>query len=83
MKTSLRKKPASAEPWSIPMAAVLGFVNGVFVATIHHISHDHAGYTTPAALVEHFVPRLIATVTVCALLFALAAAIDNRLVQKR
>jgi hypothetical protein len=65
------------------MAAVLGFVTGVFVATIHHISHDHAGSTTPAALIEHFVPRLIATVSVCALLFALAAAFHNRFMGKR
>ena len=64
------------------MAAVLGFMTGIFVATIHHFSHDHAGYT-PAALAEHFVPRLIATVSACALLFALAATILNRLTQKR
>ena len=64
------------------MAAVLGFVTGVFVAVIHHFSHDHAGYT-PAALSEHFVPCLIATVSACALLLALAATILNRLTQKR
>jgi uncharacterized membrane protein len=64
------------------MAAVLGFLTGVFVATVRHLSHDHAE-RTPAALVEHFVPRLIATVSACALLFALAATILNRLTQKR
>jgi hypothetical protein len=64
------------------MTAVLGFLTGAFVATIHHLSHDHAGYT-PAALVEHFVPRLIATASACALLFALAATMLNRLTQKR
>ena len=64
------------------MAAVLGFMTGIFVATIYHLSHDHAGYT-PAALGEHFVPRLIATVSACALLFALAAAIHNRLMRKQ
>ena len=64
------------------MAAVLGFMTGIFVATIHHFSHDHAGYT-PAALGAHFVPRLIATVSACALLFALAATLLNRLTRKR
>jgi hypothetical protein len=39
---------------------------GIFVATIHHFSHDHPAHT-PAALVEHFVPHLIATVAICAL----------------
>jgi hypothetical protein len=64
------------------MAAVLGFLTGVFVATVRHLSHEHAVYTSDA-LVEHFVPHLIATVTVSALLFALAAAIYNRFMRKR
>ncbi|QRM27360.1 hypothetical protein [Microvirga sp. VF16] len=81
MKTSLRKRPAAAEPWSIPMAAVLGFLIGVFLATIRHLSHAHSGYT-PDALVEHFVPQLIGTVTVCALVSALAAMILDRLMRK-
>jgi hypothetical protein len=81
MTTSIRKRPASAEPWSIPLSAALGFLAGIFVATIRHFSHDHAGYT-PEALVEHFIPHLIATVTGCALLFALAATILNRLKRK-
>ncbi|WP_201835047.1 hypothetical protein [Microvirga zambiensis] len=63
------------------MAAVLGFMAGIFIATIHHFSHDHAGYTS-AALSEHFVPRLIATVSACALLFALIAAVRNWRLQK-
>jgi hypothetical protein len=82
MNPSIAKRSASAEPWSIPMAALLGFMAGIFLAIVRHFSHDHAGHT-PAALVEHFVPHLIATVTVCALLFALAAAIHNRLMRKR
>jgi hypothetical protein len=64
------------------MAAVLGFLTGVFVATVRHLSHGHAGYTSDA-LVEHFVPHLIATVSVCALLFALAATTLNRLIRKQ
>ena len=64
------------------MAAVLGFMTGIFVSTIRHFSHDHLGYAS-AALVEHFVPHLIATVTACALVFALAAAIRNRLKRQR
>jgi hypothetical protein len=64
------------------MAAVLGFLTGVFVATVRHLSHEHAGYTSDA-LVEHFVPHLIVTVTACALLFALAAAFHNRFMRKR
>lgn len=72
----------SAGPWSIPLAAILGFMTGILLATIRHFSHDHLGYT-PDALVEHFVPHLIATVTVCALLFALAAAFVNWFTQER
>ncbi len=64
------------------MAALLGFIVGVFVATFQHLSHDHHGHT-PAALVEHFVPYLIVTVTACALLFALAATILNWLMRKQ
>jgi hypothetical protein len=82
MKSSRAKEHASGEPWSIPTAAVVGFMAGVFVATIGHFSHDHPGFT-PTALVEHFVPRLIATVSICALMFALAAAFHNRLMRKR
>ena len=82
MKANNAKRPASAEPWSIPMAAVLGFMGGIFLATLSHFSHDHPGFT-PSALVEHFVPRLIVTVSVCGLMFALAAAIHNRLIRKR
>jgi hypothetical protein len=64
------------------MAAVLGFLTGVFVATLRHLSHEHAGYTSDA-LVEHFVPHLIITATVCALVFALAATTLNRLIRKQ
>jgi predicted dienelactone hydrolase len=64
------------------MAAVLGFMAGIFLATLSHFSHDHPGFT-PTALVEHFVPRLIAAVSVCALLSALAAAFHNWLMRKR
>jgi hypothetical protein len=64
------------------MAAVLGFLTGVFVATVHHLSHEHAGYTSDA-VVEHFVPHLITTATVCALVSALAATALNRLTQRR
>jgi hypothetical protein len=82
MKASIVKRPASGEPWSIPMAAVVGFMTGIFLAIIAHFSHDHPGFT-PTALVEHFVPRLIATVSVCVLLFALAATFNNRFMGKR
>jgi uncharacterized membrane protein len=80
MKPATAKK--SAEPVSIPMAALVGFMAGVLFATVRHFSHNHAGYT-PTALVEHFVPYLIATVTVSALVFALAATILNRLMRKQ
>lgn len=63
------------------MAAVLGFMTGIVVATIRHFSHDHAGYT-PDALVAHFIPHLIATVAACALVSALASTILNRLKRK-
>jgi hypothetical protein len=64
------------------MAAVVGFMTGIFLATIRHLSHDHAGYT-PDTLIEHFIPYLIGTVSACALSFALAAAILNRLKRER
>jgi hypothetical protein len=76
MNISIAKRPASAEPWSIPMSALLGFMTGIFLATIRHFSHDHPGYT-PAARVEHFFPHMIAAATACALLFALVATIRN------
>jgi lysylphosphatidylglycerol synthetase-like protein (DUF2156 family) len=82
MKTSVTKRLTLGEPWSIPLAAVVGFMVGIFLATLRHFSHDHPGFT-PTALVEHFVPHLIVTVTACALLFALAAAFHNRLMGKR
>jgi hypothetical protein len=82
MNTSVTKRPASGEPWSIPIAAVPSFMMGISLATLRHFSHDHPGFT-PTALVEHFVPYLIATVSVWALLFALAAAFVNRLMRKR
>jgi hypothetical protein len=43
MNISIAKRPASAEPWSIPMSALLGFMTGIFLATIRHFSHDHPG----------------------------------------
>jgi hypothetical protein len=64
------------------MAALVGFMAGTLFATVRHFSHDHTGYT-PSALVEHFVPNLFATVTVCALVFAFAATILNRLIRRR
>jgi hypothetical protein len=64
------------------MAAVLRFLTGVFVATVRHLSHEHAGYTSDA-LVEHFVPHLITTATVCALVFALSATTLNQLIRKQ
>jgi hypothetical protein len=64
------------------MAAFVGFMAGIFLATVRHFSHDHLGYT-PDGLVAHFVPHLVATVSICAFLFALAAMILNRLMQKR
>jgi hypothetical protein len=82
MKTSVTKRLPSGEPWSIPLAAVVGFLTGVFVATVRHLSHEHAGYTSDA-LVERFVPHLITTATVCALVFALSATTLNRLIRKR
>jgi hypothetical protein len=81
METRIAKRRASAESWSIPMATLLSFMAGGFVATFRHFSHDHHGYTS-AVLVEHFVPYLIVSVTVCALLFALAATILNRLIRQ-
>jgi hypothetical protein len=82
MKTSVTKRLTSGEPWSIPLAAAVGFVVGIFLANLWHFSHDHPGFT-PTALVEHFVPYLIVTVTACALLFAPAAAFHNRFMRKR
>jgi hypothetical protein len=82
MKTSVTKRLTSGEPWSIPLAAAVGFIMGIFLANLWHFSHDHPGFT-PTALVEHFVPHLIVTVTACALLFALAAAFHNRFMRKR
>jgi lysylphosphatidylglycerol synthetase-like protein (DUF2156 family) len=82
MKPSIAKEHASGEPWSIPMAALVGFMVGIFLATFRHFSHDHPGFT-PTTLVEHFFPCLIATVSICALMFALAAAFHNRLMRKR
>jgi flagellar biosynthesis protein FliQ len=82
MKTSVTMRLTSGQPWSIPLAAVVGFVVGIFLATLRHFSHDHPDFT-PTALVEHFVPHLIVTVTACALLFALAAASHNRFMRKR
>ncbi|WP_114946651.1 hypothetical protein [Microvirga calopogonii] len=64
------------------MAAVVGFMAGIVLATIHHFTHDHSGYT-PDSLVAHFLPHLVATVSICAFLFALATTILNRLMQKR
>jgi hypothetical protein len=70
------------EPLSVPMAAVLGFLTGIVLATIRHFSHDHPGYS-PAALVEHFIPHLITTAFGCAVVFALATTILNRLRRNR
>jgi cbb3-type cytochrome oxidase subunit 3 len=64
------------------MAAALGFLTGVFVATIYHLSHDHSAYS-PDALIEHFVPQFIRAATACALLLAFAAVILNRLRRNR
>lgn len=82
MTKTLRKQRTPAEPWSVPKAAVVGFLIGIFIATIRHFGHDHPGHT-PDALVKHFAPHLIVTVTVRALLFALAATIFNQLMRKR
>jgi hypothetical protein len=82
MKVRIARRVAFSEPWSVPMAAVLGFTTGIFLAMIRHFNHDHPGYT-PDALVTHFVPHLVATVTVCTLLFVLVAAVVNGLAQKR
>jgi hypothetical protein len=82
MAARFDKRSASAQPWSIPMAAVFGVVAGTFLATICHLCHDHAGYTSEA-LVRHFIPQLIVAVTVCAALFALDAASLERLKRKR
>ena len=69
-----------------PVESSHGRVRGIhgwhFLATVRHFSHDHLGYT-PDGLVAHFVPHLVATASVCALLFALAATILNRLMRKR
>jgi hypothetical protein len=63
------------------MVAVLGFMMGIFVATIYHFSHDHTGLS-PEELVRHFIPRLLGVVTGCTTLSVLAATAHNRLKRK-
>jgi hypothetical protein len=73
MRNAAFGTPASAKPWSLALAAAMGIVTGVCIATIFHWSHDHSGYT-PVELAEHFVPQLLTFATAFALLFVTAAA---------
>ena len=74
----MTKKSASTGLLELPLAATMGTVTGIFIATAWHFSHDHVGYS-PDELVSHFVPYLIAATAGFAVLFAIAATVWNRL----
>jgi hypothetical protein len=72
MRNGAPGTPASAKPWSLALAAAIGVVTGVCIATIFHWSHDQPSYTFEE-LIGHFLPQVITFMMVLALLFVVAA----------
>ncbi len=50
---------ASADVWSVAIAASTGGVLGILAVTAYHLFHDHSRLAS-SALLPHFLPQLIA-----------------------
>ena len=66
-------RPGSVNVWGVAIAASSGGVLDILAATVYHLPHDH--WRLPSA---DLLPQLIASLVVCALLFAWVAFAHDR-----